>query len=151
MKLIPKSNLSAEPLGYLQIKNIAMGLSADAPPEEIELLLQMLAKAGLSAVARDQIIETIHGQTKVSRKALIEQLAVAEHALAIPKEAIRRQGSETGVLLLEQDRVVWRKVNLGISSYTKSQILSGLSEGDAAALPSEKQIQSGSRVQPVFQ
>jgi len=79
------------------------------------------------------------------------QATVAERALAIPKEAIRRQGSETGVLLLEQDRVVWRKVNLGISSYTKSQVLSGLSEGDAAALPSEKQIQSGSRVQPVFQ
>jgi HlyD family secretion protein len=79
------------------------------------------------------------------------QATVAENVLAIPKEAIRRQDSQTGVLLLQVDRVVWRKVNLGISSYTKSQVLSGLSEGDAAALPSEKQIQSGSRVQPVFQ
>jgi HlyD family secretion protein len=79
------------------------------------------------------------------------QATVVEHALAIPKEAIRRQGSETGVLLLQGDRVVWRKVNLGISSYTKSQVLSGLSDGDAGALPSEKPIQNGSRVQPVFQ
>jgi HlyD family secretion protein len=79
------------------------------------------------------------------------QATVAENALAIPKEAIRRQGSETGVLLLQGDRVVWRKVNLGISSYTKSQVLAGLSDGDAGALPSEKPIQSGSRVQPVFQ
>ncbi len=79
------------------------------------------------------------------------QATVVENALAIPKEAIRRQGSETGVLLLQGDRVVWRKVNLGISSYTKSQVLSGLSDGDAGALPSEKPIQSGSRVQPVFQ
>jgi HlyD family secretion protein len=79
------------------------------------------------------------------------QATVVEHALAIPKEAIRRQGSETGVLLLQGDRVVWRKVNLGISSYTKSQVLSGLSDGDAGALPSEKAIQNGSRVQPVFQ
>lgn len=79
------------------------------------------------------------------------QSTVVDNALAIPKEAIRRQGSETGVLLLQGDRVVWRKVNLGISSYTKSQVLSGMSDGDAAALPSEKQIQNGSRVQPVFQ
>ncbi len=79
------------------------------------------------------------------------QASVVDNALAIPKEAIRRQDSETGVLLLQGDRVVWRKVNLGISSYTKSQVLSGLKEGDAAALPSEKAIQNGSRVQPVFQ
>jgi HlyD family secretion protein len=79
------------------------------------------------------------------------QATVAENALAIPKEAIRRQGSETGVFLLQGDRVVWRKVSLGISSYTKSQVLAGLSDGDAGALPSEKPIQNGSRVQPVFQ
>jgi HlyD family secretion protein len=76
---------------------------------------------------------------------------VVENALAIRKEAIRRQGSETGVLLLQGERVVWRKVSLGASSYTKSQVLSGLADGDAAALPSEKPIQNGSRVQPVFQ
>jgi HlyD family secretion protein len=79
------------------------------------------------------------------------QATVVQNALAIPKEAIRRQGSESGVMLLQGDRVVWRKVNLGISSYTKSQVLSGLSEGDAGALPSEKPIQNGSRVHPVFQ
>jgi HlyD family secretion protein len=79
------------------------------------------------------------------------QATVVQNALAIPKEAIRRQGSESGVMLLQGDRVVWRKVNLGLSSYTKSQVLSGLSEGDAGALPSEKPIQNGSRVHPVFQ
>ena len=79
------------------------------------------------------------------------QATVVENALAIPKEAIRRQGSETGVLLLQGDRVVWRKVNLGVSSYTKTQVLAGLNDGDASALPSEKPIQNGSRVQPVFQ
>jgi HlyD family secretion protein len=79
------------------------------------------------------------------------EATVAENALALPKEAIRRQGSETGVMLLEADRVAWRKVSLGISSYTKSQVVSGLMEGDAAALPSEKPVQNGSRVQPVFQ
>lgn len=75
----------------------------------------------------------------------------AANALTLPKEALRRQGSETGVFLLQGDRVLWRKVGLGISSYTKSQILSGLNEGDAVAMPSEKPIKSGMKVGPVFQ
>ncbi len=78
------------------------------------------------------------------------QATVVENAIAIPKEAIRRQGSDIGVLLLDGDRAVWRKIRLGISNYTKSQVLSGLKDGDAVALPSEKPIPSGSRVQPVF-
>ena len=79
------------------------------------------------------------------------QATVVDNAIAIPKEAIRRQGSETGVLVLEGDRVAWRKISLGISNYTKSQVLSGLKDGDAVAMPSEKPIPVGSRVQPVFQ
>ncbi len=79
------------------------------------------------------------------------QATVAPNALAIPKEVIQRQGSELGVLLLQSDRVVWRKVSLGVSSYTKSQVLSGLNEGDAVALPTEKVIKNGSRVAPIFQ
>ncbi len=79
------------------------------------------------------------------------QATVVDSAIAIPKEAIRRQGSDTGVLVLEGDHVAWRKISLGISNYTKSQVVSGLKDGDAVVLASEKPIQSGSRVQPVFQ
>jgi HlyD family secretion protein len=79
------------------------------------------------------------------------QAMVVPNAVAIPKEVIQRQGSEVGVLVLEKNRVVWRKVSLGVSSYTKSQVLSGLNEGDAVALPTEKVIKNGSRVAPVFQ
>jgi HlyD family secretion protein len=79
------------------------------------------------------------------------QAAVIAGALVLPKEALRRQGSENGVFLLKDERVVWRKVTLGASSYTKSQILSGLQEGDAVALPTEKAMKDGSRVEPVMQ
>lgn len=79
------------------------------------------------------------------------QAAVIPGALVLPKEAFRRQGSETGVFLLQGDRVAWRKVNRGASSYTKSQVLSGLQEGDAVALPTEKAMKSGSKVEPIFQ
>ena len=79
------------------------------------------------------------------------EATVVENAISIPKEAIRRQGADTGVMLLDGDHVVWRKISLGISNYTKSQVLSGLRDGDAVALASEKPIRSGTRVQPVFQ
>lgn len=79
------------------------------------------------------------------------QATIVENALTIPKEAIRRQGSETGVFLLQGDRVVWRAASLGISSYTKSQVLSGLAEGDAVALPTERPLKNGSKVEPVYQ
>jgi hypothetical protein len=55
------------------------------------------------------------------------------------------------VYLLQGDRVVWRKIGLGVSSYTKSQVLSGLSQGDAVALPSEKPLKNGAKVEPVYE
>lgn len=79
------------------------------------------------------------------------QEAVVPNALTLPKEALRRQGSETGVFLLQGDRVVWRKVGVAVSSYTKSQVRSGLNDGDAVALPTEKPIKNGTKVEPVFQ
>ena len=72
------------------------------------------------------------------------------NALVLPKEAFRREGADTGVFLLQGERVEWRKVKLGVSSYTKSQVLSGLEEGDAVALPTEKAIKSGSKVEAVI-
>lgn len=78
------------------------------------------------------------------------QAAVIEGALVLPKEAFRREGPDTGVFLLSGDRVEWRKVKLGVSSYTKSQVVSGLAEGDAVALPTEKTIKNGSRVEAVI-
>jgi HlyD family secretion protein len=79
------------------------------------------------------------------------QATAVEKALVVPKEAIRREGSETGVFLLQGDRVGWRKIGLGVSNYTKSQVISGLSDGDAVALPTEKPLKNGAKVAPVYQ
>ncbi|HMD50840.1 MAG TPA: efflux RND transporter periplasmic adaptor subunit [Bryobacteraceae bacterium] len=79
------------------------------------------------------------------------QATQAGDALVLPKEVIRREGSETGVYVLTGDRVKWRKLSLGIASYTKTQVLSGLNQGDAVALPSERTLKDGLRVEPVFQ
>jgi HlyD family secretion protein len=73
---------------------------------------------------------------------------VAESALSIPREALRRQGSEAGVFLLQGERIVWRKVTLGVSTITRAQVLEGLAEGDAVALPTDAVLTDGAAVKP---
>jgi HlyD family secretion protein len=78
------------------------------------------------------------------------RIGAAPGALTIPKEAVRREGDESGVLLLNGDRVTWRKIAAGINSTTRAQIVSGLSEGDSVALSVEQPIKSGDLVKPVY-
>ena len=75
---------------------------------------------------------------------------VVPDALTIPRLAIRREGSQNGVLALSGDHVTWRPVKLGVSSYTKAQVMSGVSEGESIALPTEKPVRDGSKVDPVY-
>ncbi len=51
---------------------------------------------------------------------------VVENALTIPKETLRRENDQSGVLLLEGDHLTWRPVKLGASSVTRIQVLEGL-------------------------
>lgn len=75
---------------------------------------------------------------------------VVDAGLTIPKEALRKQGNQPGVFLLEGERVVWRAIQLGASSVTRVVVLAGLAEGDAVALTSEEPLRDGVRVKPVF-
>ena len=71
-------------------------------------------------------------------------------ALAIPKAALRREGVSTGVLVLvqPQNKLEWRKVELGVSSLTHAGIATGLREGELVALPGETPITAGETVVP---
>jgi hypothetical protein len=68
----------------------------------------------------------------------------------MPREALRREGSDSGVYLLQGDKVAWRKVVIGISSITRTQVLEGLAEGDWVALPTDVPLASGLIVRPMF-
>jgi HlyD family secretion protein len=74
----------------------------------------------------------------------------ATDALTIPKEAVRREGDQSGVLLLTGDRVTWRKIAAGVNSTTRAQVVSGLSEGDSVALSVEQPLKAGDLVKPVY-
>lgn len=76
--------------------------------------------------------------------------SVVKNALTIPKEAIRREGAQTGVFKLAKDRVVWQPVKTGVASITRIQVLDGVTENDAVALPTDKPIRPGDDVKPIF-
>jgi len=73
-----------------------------------------------------------------------------ENAITIPKEAVYRQQGQTGVYLLETDRVRWRKITQGVNNTARTQVKE-LKEGDEVALPSEKTLKDGMAVEPVIQ
>jgi HlyD family secretion protein len=75
---------------------------------------------------------------------------VAENALVIPKEALRRENNQPGVYTLDGNRVAWRPVETGISSVTRVQVLKGLNEGDAVAAASDVALRAGLEVRPSF-
>jgi HlyD family secretion protein len=76
---------------------------------------------------------------------------VVENALTIPKETMHREYGVVGVYLLQDDRVVWRPVKVGAASVTRAQIVQGLKDDDAVALPSDRAMKSGDAVSPVMQ
>lgn len=72
-----------------------------------------------------------------------------QNALTIPREAIRRELGQAGVFVLTDDRVVWKKITMGIGNTTRAQV-EGVSEGDSIALPTEKPLKEGMIVKPVY-
>jgi HlyD family secretion protein len=76
--------------------------------------------------------------------------AVVESALVIPKETLRHDQQGDYVYVLKGDTVERRPVKKGISSLTQVQVVEGLNEGEAVALPGDVPLKAGDRVTPVI-
>jgi HlyD family secretion protein len=72
--------------------------------------------------------------------------AVVENAMVIPKEALRHDAQGDYVLALKGGAVERRAVKQGASSITLVQIVEGLGDADAVALPSDTPVKDGDRV-----
>ena len=72
--------------------------------------------------------------------------SVAQNALSIPKEALRHDAQGDYVFALKGDTVERRAVKKGVASITQVQIVEGLAESDAVALPSDVPLKPGDRV-----
>ena len=75
--------------------------------------------------------------------------AVTPDALTIPRQALRREPAP-GCWVLVDGALRWRKVTPGASNATRVEILDGLKEGDAVALPSSHTPKDGDRVKPAY-
>ncbi len=79
------------------------------------------------------------------------QSRVVPNALTIPREALRREGNVSGVYVLtKDDKIAWKPVRVGVSSYTRAQIVQGLMDGSSIALPTDRPLKDGMRVRPVY-
>jgi HlyD family secretion protein len=71
-----------------------------------------------------------------------------EGVLLLPKEGIRERDGSSGVYLIENRKLVWRKVELGSSNVTRTIVKSGLKAGDVVALGPESNLKEGATVDP---
>ena len=76
---------------------------------------------------------------------------VVENALTVPRTAVRRE-SGTGVYVLDKatNTVVWRAVKTGASDTLRVEVLSGVTDADVVALPSDVQLKDGLKVAPAI-
>lgn len=72
--------------------------------------------------------------------------AVVENALVIPKETLRHDAQGDYVFALKGGAVERRAVRKGASSITMVQVVEGLTDADAVALPSNTPLKVGDRV-----
>ncbi|MFN0008019.1 MAG: efflux RND transporter periplasmic adaptor subunit [Planctomycetota bacterium] len=72
--------------------------------------------------------------------------AAAEPVVLIPAGAIVRVGGESGVFVLERDRVNFRKISLGAERASRRVVSAGLSEGETIVLSPPDSLEDGDRV-----
>ena len=72
--------------------------------------------------------------------------AVVDNALTIPKETLRHDAAGDYVFLLNGETLEQRQVKTGNSSVTRIQIVTGLAENDAVAMPSDEALKAGMKV-----
>lgn len=77
---------------------------------------------------------------------------VVENALTIPRTAVRRE-SGTGVYILDKatGTIQWRNIKTGASDALRVEVLSGLSDSDVVAQPSDLTLKTGLNVAPSVQ
>ena len=76
---------------------------------------------------------------------------VVDNALTIPKETLRHDAAGDYVFLLKGDTIEQRQVKTGNSSVTRIQIVTGLAENDAVAMPSDEALKAGMKVTPAME
>jgi HlyD family secretion protein len=77
------------------------------------------------------------------------RVAHRDSAMAVPRVAVRGQGSDRFVFLVKDGRLERRAVKVGIASSDEFEIVSGLQPGELVALPGATELRDGMEIHPV--
>jgi RND family efflux transporter MFP subunit len=116
-------------------------------------------KVARFADALDQETRTMHTEVDVrnANRGLVQGmyaevslvLAHKDSALTVPMQAVVRNGAEATVLVVNgENRLEERRVQLGLESNNRIEIVSGLSEGERVLIGSRSEFRDGDRVEP---
>ncbi len=88
------------------------------------------------------IVEGMYAEVKLT-------LAKRDHALAVPIQAVSREGSHTTVLVVNSnDQIEEREVHLGIEGANQVEVVAGLKPNDRVVMGSRSDFRPGERVDP---
>ncbi len=89
-----------------------------------------------------RLISGMYTETRLS-------LREKKNALTIPLEAVSRNGEEATVLAVNGENVVeQRRVRLGVEDSARTEVLSGLSEGERVIIGNRSEYHNGQKIQP---
>jgi RND family efflux transporter MFP subunit len=130
----------------------------------VQVRVQALNRTFEGKVARfadavDQETRTMHTEVDVknTNRTLVQGMyaeisLVLTHkdaALTVPLQAVVRNGSEATVLVVNaQNRLEERRIELGLESNNRVEVLSGLKEGDRVLIGSRSEYRVGDQVEP---
>jgi membrane fusion protein (multidrug efflux system) len=87
------------------------------------------------------------GQLKAEMSARIQmEIGGSREALLVPREAIVIRGEQSGVHVLQEDRVRFQQVETGLSTDQGVEVLSGLSAGTTIVTRGTQGLQDGATV-----
>jgi len=88
------------------------------------------------------IVEGMYAEVKLT-------LAKSDHALAVPIQAVSREGSHTTVLVVNSnEQIEEREVHLGIEGANQVEVVAGLKPNDRVVMGSRSDFRPGERVDP---
>ena len=79
----------------------------------------------------DVLVERLPGNWSIGQRAeVFLETAHRKDAVLIPSRLIMREGHEAGVLVAKNGKAEWRKLNIGLRSREKVEVLEGVNPGD---------------------
>ena len=98
----------------------------------------------------DVMFDSLPEPLVIGEEAEVFISAGAEDCPAVPVTAVLSRDGKTGVLVVEKDKVVFRKVSLGPQDEKMVSVIKGISEGDLVVIE-PKLFKVGQKVKPTIQ